>query len=388
MNNQEYVVIVRYGELYLKGKNRYLFENALIKNIKNKLKDTKALVEKITGRIIISNIENNAQDIIERVQKVFGISSMSKALKLKTSMQGIKDYCSSIELNGSFKVEVKRADKSFPMISNELEKLLGEIILNNNDNLKVDVHNPDHIVNVDIRETGYTYISFEKIKTLGGMPVGTSGKGLLMLSGGIDSPVAGFLMAKRGLQVNAVYFHSHPYTSEQAKQKVKDLAQIIATYGGGLKLFIVPFTKIQEAIHLQCDNRYTITIMRRNMYRIAEKIALLNDYNCLITGENLAQVASQTVQGITCSNSVLTRLPMFRPLISFDKIETIELSKKMGAYDISILPYQDCCTVFVPKNPIIKPQVEQAQIEESKILDLNQLIDDAIKNAEILNFED
>lgn len=388
MNNQEYVVIVRYGELYLKGKNRYLFENALIKNIKNKLKDTKALVEKITGRIIISNIENNAQDIIERVQKVFGISSMSKALKLKTSMQSIKDYCSSIELNGSFKVEVKRADKSFPMISNELEKLLGEIILNNNDNLKVDVHNPDHIVNVDIRETGYTYISFEKIKTLGGMPVGTSGKGLLMLSGGIDSPVAGFLMAKRGLQVNAVYFHSHPYTSEQAKQKVKDLAQIIATYGGGLKLFIVPFTKIQEAIHLQCDNRYTITIMRRNMYRIAEKIALLNDYNCLITGENLAQVASQTVQGITCSNSVLTSLPMFRPLISFDKIETIELSKKMGAYDISILPYQDCCTVFVPKNPIIKPQVEQAQIEESKILDLNQLIDDAIKNAEILNFED
>ncbi len=388
MNNQEYVVIVRYGELYLKGKNRYLFENALIKNIRNKLKDTNALVEKITGRIIISNIENNAQDIIERVQKVFGISSMSKALKLKTSMQSIKDYCSSIELNGSFKVEVKRADKSFPMISSELEKLLGKIILDNNDNLKVDVHNPEHIVNVDIRETGYTYISFEKIKTLGGMPVGTSGKGLLMLSGGIDSPVAGFLMAKRGLQVNAVYFHSHPYTSEQAKQKVKDLAQIIATYGGGLKLFIVPFTKIQEAIHLQCDNRYTITIMRRNMYRIAEKIALLNDYNCLITGENLAQVASQTVQGITCSNSVLTSLPMFRPLISFDKIETIELSKKMGAYDISILPYQDCCTVFVPKNPIIKPQVEQAQIEERKILDLDQLIDDAIKNVEILNFED
>ena len=388
MNNQEYVVIVRYGELYLKGKNRYLFENALIKNIRNKLKDTNALVEKITGRIIISNIENNAQDIIERVQKVFGISSMSKALKLKTSMQSIKDYCSSIELNGSFKVEVKRADKSFPMISSELEKLLGKIILDNNDNLKVDVHNPEHIVNVDIRETGYTYISFEKIKTLGGMPVGTSGKGLLMLSGGIDSPVAGFLMAKRGLQVNAVYFHSHPYTSEQAKQKVKDLAQIIATYGGGLKLFIVPFTKIQEAIHLQCDNRYTITIMRRNMYRIAEKIALLNDYNCLITGENLAQVASQTVQGITCSNSVLTSLPMFRPLISFDKLETIELSRKMGAYDISILPYQDCCTVFVPKNPIIKPQVEQAQIEERKILDLDQLIDDAIKNVEILNFED
>ncbi len=386
--NKEKVIIVRFGELYLKGKNRYQFENALVNNIRRALKDTNAVVQKITGRIIVSNIEENELEIKEKIGQVFGISSYSIATKFETSEQNIIDFCKTIKLsNTTFKVEVKRADKRFLIHSNDLEKMLGSIILENNSTVKVDVHNPLVKVDVDIRETGSTYVSFEKINALGGMPVGTAGSGLLMLSGGIDSPVAGFLMGKRGLNINAVYFHSHPYTSEQARQKVRDLAKIISKYTGKFILYEVPFTKIQEEIKVNCDDRYTITIMRRLMYKITEQIAIKHKYDCLITGENLAQVASQTVQGITISNSVLTKLPMFRPLISFDKLETIAISKKIGAYETSILPYEDCCTIFVPKNPIIKPSLDVAISEEAKIPALNDLIQMAIDNTDVVTFE-
>ena len=386
--NKEKVFIVRFGELYLKGKNRYQFENALVNNIRRALKDTNAVVQKITGRIIVSNIEENELEIKEKIGQVFGISSYSIATKFETSEQNIIDFCKTIKLsNTTFKVEVKRADKRFLIHSNDLEKMLGSIILENNSTVKVDVHNPLVKVDVDIRETGSTYVSFEKINALGGMPVGTAGSGLLMLSGGIDSPVAGFLMGKRGLNINAVYFHSHPYTSEQARQKVRDLAKIISKYTGKFILYEVPFTKIQEEIKVNCDDRYTITIMRRLMYKITEQIAIKHKYDCLITGENLAQVASQTVQGITISNSVLTKLPMFRPLISFDKLETIAISKKIGAYETSILPYEDCCTIFVPKNPIIKPSLDVAISEEAKIPALNDLIQMAIDNTDVVTFE-
>ena len=386
--NKEKVIIVRFGELYLKGKNRNQFENALVNNLRLILKDTGATVQKITGRIVVSKIDDNVQEIVEKIGRVFGISSFSIATKFETSEENILSFCKDIKLNNTtFKVEVKRADKRFLIHSNDLEKTLGALILENNPTIKVDVHNPKTKVDVDIRESGYTYISFEKISALGGMPIGTSGSGLLMLSGGIDSPVAGFLMGKRGLSINAVYFHSHPYTSEQARQKVRDLARVISQYTGKLVLYEVPFTKIQEEIKVNCDDRYTITIMRRLMYKISEQIALKNKYNCLISGENLAQVASQTVQGITTSNSALTTLPMFRPLISFDKLETIALSKKIGAYEISILPYEDCCTIFVPKNPIIKPSLSVAISEESKIPKLEELINDAVNNVEIVTFE-
>jgi len=207
---------------------------------------------------------------------------------------------------------------------------------------------------------------------------------MLMLSGGIDSPVAGFLMAKRGLEISAIYFHSHPYTSDEAKNKVKELATTISKYCGNVTLYVVPFTKIQEAIHFNCNEEYTITIMRRCMYKIAEEVGRQNECSCLITGENLAQVASQTVQGITCSNEVLTQMPVFRPLISFDKNEIIQIARQIGTFDISNLPYQDCCTVFVPKKPIIKPKVENCKKEEAKISNLSEMIQTAIDNVEVI----
>lgn len=385
----EEVIIVRFGELYLKGKNRYVFENALINNIRQVLKNFNVKVEKILGRVIVSGIGQDKDTILSKVSKVFGISSLSIAAKMPTSEQNIQEFCKNIATNlkGTFKVEVKRADKTFPIHSNDLEKQLGSLMLHSNKELSVDIHNPQTYIDVDIRDNKQTYISYQKLKGLGGMPLGTSGSALLLLSGGIDSPVAGFLMGKRGLTINAIYFHSHPHTSEKARQKVRDLAKVIASYTGKLKLFEVPFTQIQEQIKFECDDRFTIAVMRRQMYKIAEIIALKHGFNALITGENLAQVASQTVQGITCSNAILKSLPMFRPLISFDKLDTIEISKKIGAYDISILPYEDCCTVFVPKNPIIKPTVDKCLFEEDKIVNLDILIDTAVQNTEIVEFD-
>lgn len=381
----EKVLLLRYGEIYLKGKNRGYFESALLKNIREAINDKEVKIAKIDGRYVVSKYKESDENVlIEKIKKVFGLISLSPAVEIPTSKEEIEKYCASLKVYTTFKVHTTRADKLFPCNSMEFSAEIGGIILDNNPKAVVDIHNPEMLIDIDIRNDGMTFISNQKIKLSGGMPVSTSGRGMLMLSGGIDSPVAGYLMAKRGLQIYAVYFHSHPYTSKQAKQKVVDLAKKLSEYSRNFKLFVVPFTKIQEEIHALCLPEFTITIMRRCMYRIAERLANANYCQCLITGENLAQVASQTVQGITCSNSVLEKLPTFRPLISFDKIEIIEIARKIGTYDISNLPYQDCCTVFVPKNPIIKPKVEKAEQEEKRIQNLDELIQIAVNNTEIV----
>ena len=383
---KENVIILRYGELHLKGNNRAFFENALLKNIKQSLKDFSFELKKISGRYVISNYnENDYNLIIEKLKKIFGLVSVSPAFELSTDKEEIITKCMEIakELTGSFRISTKRADKKFPVKSDEFSAFIGEIILNANSNLKVDLHNPDTNIIIEIRENGKTYILTKIIYAHGGMPVGTAGKGLLMLSGGIDSPVAGYMMAKRGLSLNAIHFHSFPYTSLQAKEKVLKLKDILEDYTSKIKLFVVPFTKIQEAIHINCYEEYMITIMRRIMLRIAERVA--KKYNCgtIITGESLGQVASQTLESITVTNSVVENLPIFRPLIGMDKSEIMKISNEIGTYETSILPYEDCCTVFLPKNPVIKPTIKKAQVEEDKI-NLDYLIDEAINNIEII----
>lgn len=383
---KENVIILRYGELHLKGNNRAFFENALLKNIKQSLKDFSFELKKISGRYVISNYnENDYNLIIEKLKKIFGLVSVSPAFELSTDKEEIITKCKEIakELTGSFRIITKRADKKFPVKSDEFSAFIGEIFLNANSNLKVDLHNPDTNIIIEIRENGKTYILTKIIYAHGGMPVGTAGKGLLMLSGGIDSPVAGYMMAKRGLSLNAIHFHSFPYTSLQAKEKVLKLKDILEDYTSKIKLFVVPFTKIQEAIHINCYEEYMITIMRRIMLRIAERVA--KKYNCgtIITGESLGQVASQTLESITVTNSVVENLPIFRPLIGMDKSEIMKISNEIGTYETSILPYEDCCTVFLPKNPVIKPTIKKAQVEEDKI-NLDYLIDEAINNIEII----
>ncbi len=383
---KENVIILRYGELHLKGNNRAFFENALLKNIKQSLKDFSFELKKISGRYVISNYnENDYNLIIEKLKKIFGLVSVSPAFELSTDKEEIITKCMEIakELTGSFRISTKRADKKFPVKSDEFSAFIGEIFLNANSNLKVNLHNPDTNIIIEIRENGKTYILTKIIYAHGGMPVGTAGKGLLMLSGGIDSPVAGYMMAKRGLSLNAIHFHSFPYTSLQAKEKVLKLKDILEDYTSKIKLFVVPFTKIQEAIHINCYEEYMITIMRRIMLRIAERVA--KKYNCgtIITGESLGQVASQTLESITVTNSVVENLPIFRPLIGMDKSEIMKISDEIGTYETSILPYEDCCTVFLPKNPVIKPTIKKAQVEENKI-NLDYLIDEAINNIEII----
>lgn len=380
------VILLRFGEIFLKGKNYSFFENTLLNNIKYRLRNFNCKIENIWGRYLISNFSaENKQEIINELKHIFGIVSFSVAAEIDTDVKKILDFCKKIKITEkTFKVETNRADKTFKYTSCELSIKVGDVILDNNPKAKVDVHNPEQIISIDIRQNNKTYIFYSKENCLGGMPVGCSGKGLLLLSGGIDSPVAGYLMAKRGLAINAIHFHSYPYTSEQAKQKVIDLANIIKKYTGNIKLFIVPFTKIQEEIHKNCDSEYMVTLVRRFMMDISARVAKLNNCNCIITGENLAQVASQTVDGITSTNLMAKDLPVFRPLISFDKIEISKLSEQIGTYQTSVLPYEDCCSVFLPKNPVTHPKIDKIMHNES-FLNREDLIADAIKNVEVLN---
>jgi len=285
----------------------------------------------------------------------------------------------------TYKVSTTRADKTFEIGSMDLSREIGEIILNNNPNASVDVHNPETLINIDIRENGKTYIFYDHIKGRGGMPVSTAGNGLALLSGGIDSPVAAYKMAHRGMKIFGIHFHSFPYTSLQAKEKVVSLAKQIQPFTQMHRLFVVPFTHIQESIHTNCRAEFMITIMRRIMIRIAERVARKNNCLALITGESLGQVASQTIESITSTNIVAERLPILRPLIAMDKNEIIEISRQIKTFDISILPYEDCCTVFLPKNPVIKPKLDEVVKEEEK-LELETLIKEAIDNIEIINF--
>lgn len=380
------VIIVRYSEIHLKGKNRGYFERVFGINMEKSLKGIKHEIRRRSGRYLVECFDEDQTDIIlEKLNKVFGIHSMSVALKVPTQMgeifEAAKAVCSE---SGSFKVDTHRADKSFRLNSMEISAEIGGRLLAGNKNLKVDVHNPQFIINIDVREDGTTLVFNKFFKGAGGMPVGTAGKGLLLLSGGIDSPVAGHMIAKRGMNVECIHFHSYPYTNLQARDKVIELAKVLSEYTCGTKLNIVSVTHIQEEIHKNCNGEYMVTLLRRFMMRIAERIAQKCGAQCIITGESLGQVASQTIEGMTSSNSVIQNLPVLRPLCGFDKDEIIERSRNMGAFEISIQPYEDCCTVFLPKHPVIKPAIEAVLAEEEK-LNVEALVDEAVKTLEILN---
>ena len=380
----EKVIIIRYSEIYLKGKNRGFFERAFETNLRRALEGFEAELVKQTGRYLVCNFaEWQTDEIVEKLKKVFGLHTLSLAYETSSDMEAIfeaaKLLCKS---EGTFKVESHRGDKKYPLTSVEISRKLGGMLLDySKGKLKVDVHEPSFRIHVDIREFGRALVFGEFIEGANGMPVGTAGKGLLLLSGGIDSPVAGHMMAKRGMNVDCLHFHSYPYTNMQAKEKVVELAKILSEYTGGTKLYTVKVTHIQEAIHEKCKPELMITLLRRFMYRIAERHALRIKAQCLITGESLGQVASQTIEGMTSSNSVVEKLPVLRPLVGFDKNEIIERSVKMGAYETSILPFEDCCTVFLPDFPAIRPKLVDILREESK-LDVEGLIAEAFESIE------
>ncbi len=379
------VILLRFGEIYLKGKNKGFFETTLLKNIKRAIKDYDCKVQKISGRYLITDFDQmDSVAIISCLKKVFGLTSLSLAKEFDTSRQAIENFMSNYQTSATtFRVTVKRADKTFPIASNEYEKMLGELVLNNNPNLKVKLKHPELELVVEIRENKKTYVLTDSISCVGGMPIGTAGKGLVLLSGGIDSPVSAYMMAKRGLEIMGLHFHSFPYTSVQAKEKVCKLAKILTEYTGHIKLICCPFTEIQEEIHKNCSPELMITIMRRIMMRIAKIVCDKFGAKAIITGESLAQVASQTLESINVTNDAQNTYPVFRPCIGMDKTEIIDISQKIGTYETSILPYEDCCTVFLPKNPVIKPHLDRVKREESK-LNIDELIDKAINNLEIV----
>lgn len=382
----KHVIVIRYGELYLKGKNRNYFERILVKNIKYKLKPFSCTLEVGRSRYLVTNYDETQQSAIIGVLKtVFGIASLSVAVCVSNEYTSIVESVLSIApRTGTFRVNVHRGDKRYPMTSIALAAKLGEEILRANTALQVDLHTPQHTVCVDVREDGTAYVYSEVIEGAGGMPVGCAGKGLLLLSGGIDSPVAGYMMAKRGLRQDVIHFHSYPYTSERAKEKVIRLADILRRYCGKIHMYCVPVTKIQEEIHKHCSDAYMITILRRSMMRIAERVAQKYECGCLVNGESLGQVASQTLESITVTNDVITSLPVFRPLIGMDKQEIINISEKIGTYETSILPYEDCCTVFLPENPVTRPTLLHVREEENKIPDYEGLLREATEQLEII----
>ncbi len=376
------VIIIRYSEIHLKGNNREFFESALVSNIKSVLKNFRYDFSRSNARYVVRNFEeSDLDDIVEAVKNVFGVHSLSIAEEVNSDLQQISAAALSFApASGTFKVVTNRADKRFPMPSMKVSAEIGGDILEANPNLKVDLFEPEHTVYIDIRENGKTFVYGETVKAVNGMPVGTGGKGVVMLSGGIDSPVAAYMMAKRGMTLRAVHFHSFPYTSMQARQKVLDLAKIIKKYTLHMTVDVVGFTEIQTAIHEKCPEEYMITIMRRFMMRISERIAKLHGAGAVITGESLGQVASQTLESITSTNSVAT-IPVFRPLIGFDKDEIIEISQRIGAFETSILPYEDCCTIFLPKRPVTKPRLEHVLKVES-VLDVDKLVENALSDID------
>ena len=380
----ERVIIIRYSEIYLKGKNRGFFERAFETNLRRALEGFDAELVKNSGRYLVQNFpEYETEEIVEKLKKVFGLHTMSVAYETSSDMDSIFEAAKLVARSeGTFKVESHRGDKKYPLTSVEISKTLGGLLLDYAKGaLKVDVHKPSFTVQVDIRENGKALVFGEFIEGANGMPVGTAGKGLLLLSGGIDSPVAGHMMAKRGLKVDCLHFHSYPYTNMQAKEKVVDLAKILSEYTCGTNLYTVKVTHIQEAIHEKCKAELMITLLRRFMYRIAERHAQRIGAQCLITGESLGQVASQTIEGMTSSNSVVEQLPVLRPCVGFDKNEIIDRSIKMGAYETSILPFEDCCTVFLPDFPAIRPKLSEILKEEAK-LDVEGLIAEAFESVE------
>ena len=381
MNN---VILIRFSEIHLKGGNKKYFIKLLHNNIKTALKDCICKIESIQNRFVIRDYENE-DEIISKLKCVFGIHSISKAVEIKNDIKQIFDYVATIKIDTTFKCDVNRADKSFPIKSNEFEADLGEIILKNNSRAKVDIHNPKITIHIDIRENGYTFIFYDIIYAYSGLPLDEKRNGLLLLSGGIDSPVAGFAMAKRGLRQDILHFDSFPYTSPQAKEKVITLAKKIKKFIGAKYMYICSMTKLQEEFHVNCKTEYAINLLRRSMLRIANILCEKFKYKTIITGESLGQVASQTIESLTSTNAV-AKFPVLRPLISFNKEEIIKISKEIDTYDTSILPYEDCCTVFLPRNPIIKPKIEEAENEEKKV-DLENLINLIVLNMEVIDLD-
>lgn len=380
-------ILIRYGEIFLKGNNRGYFESALAKNIRTALENFKFKFVRAQNRFLLEDYDEAYEtDIIDKLTKIFGIHSVSVAVKVKSTEEELEKAAVLMmkDKSGTFRVTVNRADKKIQKSSMELAARLGGAVLESNPNLTVNLHVFDTDLYVDIRENGLSYLFTDKIMGAGGMPVGTAGEGMVLLSGGIDSPVAAYMMAKRGLKLHAIHFHSAPYTSEMAKQKVVDLAGIVKNYSGPIVLHVIPFTDVQLKIHEKCPAELMITIVRRFMMRIAERIAKANSCGALITGESLGQVASQTMESITVTNGVIEDLPVFRPLIGMDKTEIMDIARNIDTYDTSILPYEDCCTVFLPKNPVIRPKLETVLKAEAK-LDVETLIAACIENQEIIN---
>lgn len=382
------VILIKYGELTTKKDNRKFFIKTLRNNILDKLNDYNIAVTDDYYRMFIEVNEDDIDSITSKLKCIFGIHEIAVCYKdenvteeeiKKVSLMVMKeeDFC-------TFKVETKRSDKSFPVKSMDMNNIIGSLILKNIE-CKVDVHNPEIILNIEIRREGF-YIYTKGIKCLGGYPVGTLGRGLLMLSGGIDSPVAGYMTIKRGVELYYLYFESRPHTSIEARNKVRDLARKLEKYNTNGKLMVVNFTKIQETIYKNLDTTYLITIMRRMMYRIAERVAKKNKCLAIVNGESVGQVASQTLASMIAVNDV-TNYPILRPLCSFDKLDIIEISKKIDTYDISILPYEDCCTVFVPRHPVINPNLKHIYSEEAKI-DFDTLINEAVNTIEVIDLKE
>lgn len=381
------------GEIALKGKNRRYFEDQLMRQM------TRALdgldVERIykeDGKIYVEAPAENEEQVVNRLRKVFGIVNISPSYRIDKDMEQIglaaiqitKDRMGADPSIKTFKVESNRSDKSFELKSPEISRKIGGEVLKNVKGLKVDVHTPDHYVHVDVKRD-HAYVYSQKIKAYGGMPVGSSGKGLLLLSGGIDSPVAAFMMAKRGVDVHAVHYHSYPFTSERAEEKVKDLASILTRYTGKIKFFSINIFPIQEAISKNCSEREMTILSRRFMMRIAEKLARHNKYQVLITGESLGQVASQTMEGMAAIEAAVD-IPILRPLIAMDKVDIIDIAKDIETYETSIIPFVDSCTVFLPKHPVTKPRLKDIEKSEEP-LDIEKLVNEAIENMEVFTIE-
>ncbi len=384
--------LIKYGEIGIKGKNRYMFEDALVRQIRFALRgvDGTFLVHKCHGRVYVDcEGEYDYEETVESLKRVFGIVGICPVVRVAVAEIGQlkKDVVSYMEQmypdkDLTFKVEARRANKRYPVNSMEINCELGEAILEAFPETKVDVHDPDVKLNVEIREEVYIYS--EIIPGPGGMPVGTNGSAMLLLSGGIDSPVAGYMIAKRGVELEAVYFHAPPYTSERAKEKVVDLARLVSKYAGPIKLHVVNFTDIQLYIYEKCPHEELTIIMRRYMMRIAEQFAKKDGCLGLITGESIGQVASQTMQSLAATNAVCT-LPVYRPLIGFDKREIVEISEKIDTYEVSIQPFEDCCTIFVAKHPVTKPSIERMEKSELNLTEkIDELVKTAVDTAEII----
>ncbi len=376
------ILLVRYGEVFLKGQNRPFFLKKLVDHVKDATREVGGKVWLSDGRIYVSDF-TDIDEAMRRVSRVFGVHSVSRAIEMeKDDFQAICAQAAEMmrPLSGTFKVLARRSDKRYPKDSPEIMRDAGGYILHHVPGLTVDVNNPDHVLMIEIRS--HAYLSVGRIEGVNGMPMGTNGKACLLLSGGIDSPVAGFMIAKRGVELCCVHYHSFPYTSERAKEKVLELGRILSEYCGKMRVYVVPFTEIQMEIHEKCPENFTTLIMRRYMMRIAEILARRDGAQALITGESIGQVASQTMEALGCTDEVV-QMPIFRPLIGMDKSEIIERAEKIGTMETSSLPYEDCCTVFTPKHPATHPRKELVRKAEEK-LDSEALIAAAVEGTEIV----